>query len=220
MNWKQIYNERRAGGMVPTLDWESLEAEGRESGAIREMQIEFGQHQLLGIFEQVATMGGRVFLVGGAVRDWCWAHDVNVMKDLDFEVYGLSYEDLLDALSLWGKCDLVGKSFGVIKFTDNGKGGSGKTFDFSIPRRDSKTGVGHKDFTVTFDPTLTPHDAAARRDFTVNSIMYDPLTELIWDYYNGEVDLRDGILRHTSAAFAEDPLRVLRGMQLICRLGH
>src|SRR5262249_7318382 len=72
-------------------------------------------------------------------------------------------------------------------------------------------------FEITFDPALTPQEAAARRDFTINSIMYDPRRREILDFFGGVADLRARRLRHTSAAFADDPLRVLRGMQLAAR---
>src|SRR5207302_10400373 len=99
--------------------------------------------------------------------------------------------------------------------TTNGPGGP--TFDFTIPRRDSKVAPGHKGFDIAFDPSLTPEQAAARRDYTINSLMYDPRRKQLLDFFGGESDLRNRILRHTSAAFVEDPLRVLRGMQFAAR---
>jgi len=150
------------------------------------------------------------YLVGGCVRDWLLGIP---NKDFDIEVFGVTYEQLVEALALWGKVDLVGRSFGVVKLTTRG----GHTFDFTVPRRDSKIAPGHKGFEITFDPDLTPQEAAARRDFTINSIMYDPRHQEVLDFYGGVADLRDRRLRHTSAAFSEDPLRVLRGMQLAAR---
>jgi tRNA nucleotidyltransferase (CCA-adding enzyme) len=85
-----------------------------------------------------------------------------------------------------------------------------------VPRRDNKIGKGHKAFAVTLGD-LTPEEAAARRDFTMNSLAYDPFERALIDPYGGVRDLEAGILRHTSAAFAEDPLRVLRGMQFAAR---
>ena len=152
----------------------------------------------------------RAYLVGGCVRDWLLG---GANKDYDIEVFGLDYEALASVLSRWGKVDLVGRSFGVIKLTTAAR----HTYDFSIPRRDSKSAPGHKGFQVTFDPSLTPQQAAARRDFTINSLMYDPRERTLLDFFNGEADLRSKILRHTSAAFPEDPLRVLRGMQFAAR---
>lgn len=167
---------------------------------------------LTSILSLLKSNGMSGLIVGGAVRD---AVQGIKPKDIDVEVYGASYQQLVELLGHYGKLDLVGKSFGVIKFADS----EGNDYDFSIPRRDNKTGIGHKDFTSTFDPTINPQEAAARRDFTINSLAYDPLTSDLHDYYNGREDLENGVLRATSPAFAEDPLRVLRGMQFISRFG-
>lgn len=152
------------------------------------------------------------YLVGGCVRDWRLGRPV---KDYDLEVFGVSYEDLARSLRRWGRTDLVGRSFGVVKLTT----GSGSNFDFSLPRRDSKIAPGHKGFAITFDPDITPREAAARRDFTLNALMYDPRRGEVLDFFGGQADLEARVLRHTSEAFVEDPLRVLRGMQFIARLG-
>ena len=152
----------------------------------------------------------RAFLVGGCVRDALlgMAH-----KDFDLEVYGVDYEALERALSGHGRVDLVGKSFGVIKFT----GRSGGQWDFSLPRRDSKMSAGHKGFEVEFDSGIEPREAASRRDFTINALMFDPRTGEYLDFFGGREDLKNRVLRHTSLAFGEDPLRVLRGMQFAAR---
>ncbi len=152
----------------------------------------------------------RAFLVGGCVRDGLLGC---AGKDFDVEVFGVAYGALAAALQRWGKVDLVGQSFGAVKLTTS----SGHSYDFTIPRRDSKIGAGHKGFAVEFDPSITPKDAAARRDFTINSLMLDPHTGQLMDFFGGRTDLEQRILRHTSAAFVEDPLRVLRGMQLAAR---
>jgi tRNA nucleotidyltransferase (CCA-adding enzyme) len=152
----------------------------------------------------------RAYLVGGSVRDWLLGIPV---KDFDVEVYGLTYEELSRALARWGRTDLVGRSFGVVKLSTP----TGAVYDFSIPRRDSKVAPGHKGFEITFDPEIAPHEAAARRDFTINSLMYDPRASELLDFFGGQRDLESRILRHTSEAFVEDPLRVLRGMQFAAR---
>src|SRR5437870_11659232 len=85
------------------------------------------------------------YLVGGCVRDWLLGIP---NKDFDVEVFGVSYEELVDVLTRWGRADLVGRSFGVVKLTTR----AGRTFDFTIPRRDSKIAPGHKGFEITFDP--------------------------------------------------------------------
>jgi tRNA nucleotidyltransferase (CCA-adding enzyme) len=150
------------------------------------------------------------YLVGGCVRDWLSG---KVCKDFDIEVFGVSYDQLVASLARWGKTDLVGRSFGVVKLTTE----RGSVYDFTIPRRDSKTGPGHKGFEIHFDSTITPQEAAARRDYTINALMFDPRRGEVLDFFGGGEDLQNRILRHTSQAFAEDPLRVLRGMQFAAR---
>lgn len=155
------------------------------------------------------SAGGRPRLVGGSVRDWLLGLEP---KDFDVEVYGMDYESMGRALTAFGPTDLVGRSFGVLKVRIKGV-----EYDFSLPRRESKTGAGHRGFAVAPDSKLTEAEAAARRDFTVNAIAYDPLEDRILDFHDGVADLKKKILRHTSPAFTEDPLRVLRAFQLAAR---
>ena len=164
--------------------------------------------QLLAIIHALRAVG-RPRLVGGGVRDWLLGLDP---KDFDIEVAGADFESLVRVLAPFGNADLVGRSFGVVKLRL-----AGEEYDFSLPRRESKTGSGHRGFAVAPDPTLSDAEAAARRDFTINAIAYDPLTGTIIDPHGGRADLQAKILRHTSVAFVEDPLRVLRGMQLAAR---
>lgn len=164
--------------------------------------------ELQAILEAIRPIG-RPRLVGGGVRDWLLGLKSD---DFDIEVAGVQFEDLQRSLAPFGATDIVGRSFGVIKLRSHGR-----EYDFSLPRRESKTGAGHRGFAVLADPDLSDADAAARRDFTVNAIAYDPFTNSIIDPHHGREDLRRGILRHTSAAFIEDPLRVLRGFQLAAR---
>ncbi len=153
---------------------------------------------------------GRPRLVGGGVRDWLLGLPP---KDFDVEVAGIDFEGLRRALAPFGATDVVGRSFGVIKV----RGSLGSVYDFSLPRRESKSGAGHRGFAVAPDPGLSDADAAGRRDFTVNAIAVDPFTGEIIDPFDGRADLKARLLRHTSAAFAEDPLRVLRAFQLAAR---
>jgi tRNA nucleotidyltransferase (CCA-adding enzyme) len=154
---------------------------------------------------------GRPRLVGGGVRDWLLGRE---SKDFDIEVAGVDFEALHRALTPFGPTDVVGRSFGVIKVRNHT---SGAEYDFSLPRRESKTGAGHRGFAVEPDPTLSDAESAARRDFTINAIALDPFTGDLIDPHGGRRDLAAGVLRHTSAAFTEDPLRVLRAMQLAAR---
>jgi tRNA nucleotidyltransferase (CCA-adding enzyme) len=172
--------------------------------------VNFIPPELENILLQTAELS-RAYLVGGAVRDALLGLPPG--RDFDIEVFGLNYEQLVRALSRWGRTDLVGRSFGVVKLNTGGD----CHYDFTVPRQDSKVAPGHKGFDVEFDPALTPKEAAARRDFTINAIMYDPRARQTLDFFGGAADLRHRVLRHTSAAFAEDPLRVLRGMQFAGR---
>jgi tRNA nucleotidyltransferase (CCA-adding enzyme) len=147
-------------------------------------------------------------LVGGCVRD---ALKGLPPKDTDIEVFGLGVTQLKRTLAHYGRVFAVGVSFGVLKVYLS----DGTELDVSIPRRESSSG--QRGWMVEPDPNMTLEEAAARRDFTINAMSYDPASGELLDFYNGQVDLAAGILRHTSAAFAEDPLRVLRAMQFAAR---
>ena len=155
----------------------------------------------------VRASGGRAFVVGGAVRDMMGGREP---KDVDIEVFGLDSERLQQVLAERYALDLVGKSFGVIKLHH-------LDIDVAIPRRESKSGTGHRAFAIEGDPGLSVKEAASRRDFTVNAVYFDPLSGEYEDPWNGRGDFADRVLRHVSDKFAEDPLRVLRGMQFVAR---
>ena len=161
------------------------------------------------VAEIVRRAGGRALLVGGCVRDGLLGGDP---KDFDIECFGVSAADLQSALSERFDLDLVGASFGVIKL-------HGYDIDVATPRRETKLGLGHRAFEMECDPSLTLEEASARRDFTVNAIYLDPLTGETLDPWNGREDLKRRVLRHVGEHFAEDPLRVLRGMQFVARFG-
>lgn len=161
----------------------------------------------------IRSAGGRPMLVGGYARDAIMGTE---SKDIDVEVYGVSDPALLGrALGDRHNVTEAGKSFGVLKVWT----GDGLALDISLPRRESKTGSGHRGFTVIPDGQLGFAEASARRDFTVNAIMMDPATGDVIDCHGGLADLKAGILRHTSQAFSEDPLRVLRAVQFAARFG-
>jgi tRNA nucleotidyltransferase (CCA-adding enzyme) len=166
--------------------------------------------ELLTIAADIAAIGGKCYLVGGAVRDVVLGLNP---KDLDIEVFGLQPDILADFLEPYGKVQAdVGKSFSVIKLytKDN-------DYDFAMPRREKKIGRGYKGFEVEIDPFMDPQEAASRRDYTFNALMYDLGTGEMLDFFGGEEDIRNGIIRHIGPAFAEDPLRVLRGFQFAGR---
>lgn len=166
--------------------------------------------------DHIKRENGRAFIVGGAVRDLLLNPDITP-KDIDVEVFNIPAETLQNILQEhFGDVKLVGESFGVFKVKDE----AGTEFDFSLPRRESKNGSGHKGFLIESDPNMTPEEAASRRDFTINSMMMEFTlfhSPLIHDFFGGRDDLKNQILRHTSNRFSEDPLRVLRAMQFAGR---
>ena len=153
--------------------------------------------------------GGRAVLVGGIVRDHLLRRP---SKDYDVEVYGLGLQQLDQELSRFGEVIAIGRAFGVLRV-------KGIDADFSIPRRDSKRGPGHRGFLAELDPTLDFAAAARRRDLTINSLGVDPLTGELLDPFGGVKDLERGVLRATDPGqFSEDPLRGLRVAQFTARL--
>ncbi len=163
---------------------------------------------VLSIASLVRSAGGRAMMVGGSVRDLLsGSKDV---KDVDVEVFGLEPQRLQDVLSSRFEFDPCGVSFGVLKIKH-------LEIDVSLPRRESKRGIGHRGFFIDADPNLSVKEAASRRDFTINALYYDPLEDRLEDPFGGVEDLRDRMLRHVSEKFVEDPLRVLRGMQFVAR---
>lgn len=160
----------------------------------------------LEIARAVRDAGGRALIVGGWVRDRALGL---APKDLDIEVFGLAAPALRTVLERIGQVDAVGESFTVYKV-----GG----LDVSLPRRESKTGRGHKGFTVEGDPHLSFEDAARRRDFTINAMSWDPLSGETIDPFRGADDLKAGRLRAVDATtFGDDSLRVLRAVQFAAR---
>lgn len=160
----------------------------------------------LRIVEAVTAAGGRALFVGGWVRDHLKGR---VSKDIDLEVYGVPADELRTLLERLDRVDTVGESFTVYKI-----GG----IDVALPRRESKTGRGHRGFTIIGDPTLTIEQAARRRDFTINAIAWDPRKDEYLDPFGGREDLERGLLRVVDpATFPDDSLRVLRAIQLAAR---
>jgi len=161
----------------------------------------------------ITKQGGKVYLIGGAVIDSLMNRPI---KDWDVEVHGLSVNQITDILKeLNLPCNMVGQSFGVIKTLINGV-----DIDLSVPRTENRVGVGHKGFNVELNPNLTPKEAARRRDLTINAMYKDLYTSELIDPFNGLDDLNKGIIRATNPdTFIEDPLRVLRIMQLLPRKG-
>jgi tRNA nucleotidyltransferase (CCA-adding enzyme) len=155
----------------------------------------------------VRDAGGRALLVGGCVRDLLMKIEPT---DWDLEVYGVEPHKLRALLNEFGPVNVVGEAFTVYKL--------GSDLDVSLPRRERKSGLGHRAFAIEGDPSMSIEDATRRRDFTINAILRDPLTGEISDPFNGRADIDAALLRFVSKeTFAEDSLRVLRAAQLAAR---
>jgi tRNA nucleotidyltransferase (CCA-adding enzyme) len=160
----------------------------------------------------VHDAGGRALIVGGWVRDRRRGHP---SKDVDLEVFGIPQGRLLSLLTPFGRVEPVGQSFPVYKLVP--VPGAGE-IDVSLPRRESKSGRGHKGFEVHGDPSMSIEEAARRRDFTINAIAWDPLTNAYEDPFNGMADLERRQLRAVDPkTFGDDSLRVLRAVQFAAR---
>ena len=156
--------------------------------------------------------GGRALIVGGWVRDRLRGHP---SKDIDFEIFGLPQELLPGLLAPFGRVEAVGQSFPVYKVVG---AGNDDVVDVALPRRESKSGRGHRGFEVVGDPTMTVAEAARRRDFTVNAMAWDPLTDTYEDPFDGRADLDRQVLRAVNPeTFGDDSLRVLRAVQFAAR---
>ncbi len=158
------------------------------------------------IAASVRDAGGRALVVGGWVRDQLRGQP---SKDVDLEVFGITQDRLPELLAPFGRVEAVGQSFPVYKVGD---------LDVALPRRESKSGRGHRGFHVTGDPAMSVEDAARRRDFTINAIAWDPLTGEYEDPFNGRNDIDRRVLKAVDpATFGDDSLRVLRAIQFAAR---
>jgi tRNA nucleotidyltransferase (CCA-adding enzyme) len=163
--------------------------------------------KVITLAQAIRDAGGRALLVGGCVRDLLMGFRP---KDWDVEVYGIDPTRLRALLDQFGPVNVVGEAFTVYKL--------GPDLDVSLPRRERKSGRGHRAFVIEGDPSMTIEEATQRRDFTINAILQDPLTGELIDPVGGQDDIRNKILRAVSVkTFAEDSLRVLRAAQLAAR---
>lgn len=160
------------------------------------------------IARRVREAGGRVWFVGGCVRDRLLGREC---EDLDLEVHGILPETLEKILGELGRPRVMGNAFGIYGLDRYG-------LDISMPRKETQRGG--RDLTGAADPFIGTEQAARRRDFTVNAMLEDVLTGEVRDHFGGRQDLAAGVIRHVDAeTFREDPLRVLRAAGFAARLG-
>ena len=161
------------------------------------------------IAADVAQRGGRVYYVGGVVRDGLMGR---ASKDIDVEVYGIAPQTLREVLAAHGEVLEKGASFGVLGLRHS-------DLDIAMPRKERRTGEGHRDFDVSVDPFMTTREASMRRDFTINAMMRDVLTGELVDHWGGQADLENRVIRCVNPqTFREDALRVFRAAQFAARL--
>ena len=166
---------------------------------------------ILTIADVARRAGGRALVVGGWVRDRLLGRP---SKDVDIEVFGIPQEQLRGVLESVGRIEPVGQAFPVYKVVT----GDGSDIDVALPRRESKQGRGHKGFIVEGDPAMSLTEAARRRDFTINAVAWDPLTDPFEDPAGGRTDLERRLLRAVDlTTFGDDSLRVLRALQFSAR---
>jgi tRNA nucleotidyltransferase (CCA-adding enzyme) len=144
-----------------------------------------------------------IYLVGGAVRDRLLGLPV---QDRDYVVVGATPEDMTAR-----GFKMVGADFPVFLHPETKE-------EYALARTERKSGRGYKGFTVYAGPEVTLEDDLRRRDLTINAMAEDTDGRLV-DPFGGARDLKAGILRHVSAAFVEDPLRVLRVARFAARFG-
>jgi poly(A) polymerase/tRNA nucleotidyltransferase (CCA-adding enzyme) len=157
---------------------------------------------------------GDLYRVGGSVRDRILDPGIEP-PDTDFLVRALPPQRLEAILKRHGRLVLVGRAFGVYRFTPEG----GRAVDIVYPRLERSTGPGHRDFDVKWDWQLGVEEDLRRRDFTVNAIAEHVGSGRRIDPAGGERDLRARLLRVMFAgAFQEDPLRILRGVRFAAQL--
>jgi len=159
----------------------------------------------------VEQAGGKIYSVGGAVRDNILGRE---SKDLDLLITGIPLDQLEQILHKYGKVDNVGKSFGIIKFNTPQTG----ELDIAIPRTERKNAEGgYQGFDVTSDHTLPIEKDLERRDFTINAIAKDS-SGLMIDPYGGQGDIEKKQIKMVNPqAFSDDPLRMLRAVQFAAR---
>ena len=170
------------------------------------------------ILKQISKLllehNAKAIIVGGSVRD----HFLKLpIKDYDVEVYGLdSINELENLLKDYGDVNLVGKSFGVLKFTYQKE-----EYDFSFPRFETKVSKGHRGFDITCNGYMSFKEASLRRDFTINAMGYDIEKREFIDPYGAKDDMQKRLLRHINdSSFIEDPLRVYRAVQFCARFNY
>lgn len=166
------------------------------------------------IYSLINNLNSEVYAVGGVVRDLI-LNKPN--KDIDLIIRNLPIDKLIKELQKFGKVDVVGKSFGVLKFIDS----DGLDYDIALPRREKPTGEGgYHGFDIQSDPNLSIEDDLSRRDAKFNAMAINLKTGKFIDPLGGLDDIENNqISAANSEAFSDDPLRMLRIVGFASRFG-
>ena len=184
------------------------------------IHVEHSGHDLDDLLSRLLPKAG-LYAVGGRVRDEILAEcgfqppedHGQPLPEPDYLVTGVKLDDLVQSLRQAGTAELVGASFGVVKFASNGLAA-----DIALPRRERSTGTHHRDFAVEYDPSIPIEEDLARRDFRMNMMARDIKTGVVLDPFDGRADIEAKRLDILGdQVFVEDPLRILRGAQFAAR---
>ncbi len=167
------------------------------------MEIKIKNEGLEKILKKLSSKGASCYIVGGYVRDYLLGVK---SKDIDIEIYNMSLKDIAKETK-----GIKNEKFGIVHLKEFG-------VDLAIPRTEKKTGNCYDDFLIELNPNLDLKKAASRRDFSINSIMYNIDTGELIDNFEGIKDLKSRKIRHISEKFIEDPLRVLRAIRFSTNL--
>ncbi len=169
-------------------------------------RIKIKDQKTLDYIQKIQDHNGKCYVVGGYVRDVFLGRE---SKDIDIEVYNIEFDDLA---KLFGRDAIIYSNFGVFNVLETNT-------EFSLPRKENKIGHKHADFKINIDPKMSLTEASIRRDFTMNSLMYDFENKELVDNWNGVEDINNKVIRHISLKFIEDPLRILRAIRFSFTLG-
>lgn len=159
---------------------------------------------IIEIAKKIKNAGGNLYLVGGAIRDEIIGVENH---DKDYCITGISKDTFI---KLFPEAHIRGKSFEVFDI---------ERTEFALARIEKKSGIGHKEFSIQTGKNISIEQDLARRDITINAIAKDVLTGEIIDPFLGLKDIQNEIIRATTNAFCEDPLRVYRVARIAAQTG-
>ncbi len=167
--------------------------------------IKITDQKVLEYLKKIIDIGGQPYIVGGYVRDFYLNKKAT---DIDIEVFNVTYQQMVD---IFNKEAIIYDKFGVFHLKNT-------NVEFTLPRLEVKNGLYHHDFIIKFNKNLSIKKAIKRRDFTINSLMYDIINDKLIDEVNGLNDLKNKKIVHHSIQFIDDPLRILRALHFSMQL--